>query len=516
MAFYGRILCRCHHLEKIMTFAEKLNHLVALTGTTNAKVSRGVRIDPSMVSKWRKGVRNPSNNLEMVMALADYFAARISVEYQRETLAALIGEALPPAQNKAGLRDAIFTWLMAGSLAVEAAPPAAGLKEAAPRRYQAQVSAYEYKYVGHNGREKVLKACVSELDRHEGKINLIIYFDEPADWVDFTAEYLSRLARTQPRAFEKVEQVRVLVPTELLAEEMLGVFKMCMPFARHAAISIYHLPGLRNGLLQHLLIAARDFNALTSLGVYGGPYTSTIMHKDPSYVNSIVDALYERIATSQQLMEAHQHPHLWEYLDSVGEMFGQNGDVIGMGYLMLPFLLPAEVLWQMAEQAEEPAPEGGRERLHRMLETDLPAFLAGNRLYCNLPLLLPGEVAAGAVALPHQALWGERAAITPAIYLQMLKNVERLNNTYENFRFTGGASGEHPFVVMLVQDRQVVMATQNEPRPRHYSSRQPSVAAACYNAVRELKKDDFTPARQAEARHTLAAHIAQYEAQMQP
>ncbi|HBW35877.1 PAS domain-containing protein [Desulfosporosinus sp. BICA1-9] len=74
-----------------MTFSNKLIYLMNLTGTTNSKLAKSLCVDPSLVWRWRKGTRCPLNNHEIMVALGNYFAGHLTMEYQKKEFHILMG-----------------------------------------------------------------------------------------------------------------------------------------------------------------------------------------------------------------------------------------------------------------------------------------------------------------------------------------------------------------------------------------------------------------------------------------
>lgn len=69
-----------------MTFAEKLDLLMNVTNTSNSMLARSISMDPSFISRLRRGTRTPARNVNYILAMAEYFNRSCHAEYQKAAL----------------------------------------------------------------------------------------------------------------------------------------------------------------------------------------------------------------------------------------------------------------------------------------------------------------------------------------------------------------------------------------------------------------------------------------------
>ncbi len=92
-----------------MTFAEKLTTLMNIYRLPNIAIARGIGIDPSLVSRWKTGQREPADGEETATALADYFAQAPLLVHDRILLTQTLGGASLDSQE--ALTAALTRWL---------------------------------------------------------------------------------------------------------------------------------------------------------------------------------------------------------------------------------------------------------------------------------------------------------------------------------------------------------------------------------------------------------------------
>ena len=96
----------------IMNFSDKLVFLLSVTHTSNIKLAKAINVDPSMISRLRKGRRNIPRNINHIKAMAKYFAKRCNGEYQRFTLAEILGmERIRTFTEEQLIEDVLLEWL---------------------------------------------------------------------------------------------------------------------------------------------------------------------------------------------------------------------------------------------------------------------------------------------------------------------------------------------------------------------------------------------------------------------
>ena len=94
-------------------FQERLNRVMEILNINNRQLAEAIFVDPSLVSRWRKGTRTPSANGSYINAMCRFFVQRISAPYQRMALY----QSMELKEDVAGhsgadLESLLFSWLM--------------------------------------------------------------------------------------------------------------------------------------------------------------------------------------------------------------------------------------------------------------------------------------------------------------------------------------------------------------------------------------------------------------------
>lgn len=95
----------------IMNFTEKFNFLMDLTGTHNSQLARTIAIDASLVSRWRGGTRTPVSNYEMMAGLGEFFAQRLTSNYQKAEARRILGDLYEQCSGFLSMAELLTLWL---------------------------------------------------------------------------------------------------------------------------------------------------------------------------------------------------------------------------------------------------------------------------------------------------------------------------------------------------------------------------------------------------------------------
>ena len=72
-----------------MQFYEKLDCLMKLTDLSNSELSKRTNIDPSLISRWRRGIKAPDVFSDTLNRVAEVLARRINNDLRRREFAML-------------------------------------------------------------------------------------------------------------------------------------------------------------------------------------------------------------------------------------------------------------------------------------------------------------------------------------------------------------------------------------------------------------------------------------------
>lgn len=94
-----------------MQFYQKLDFLMNITNTSNSVLGQKLKLDPSYISRLRRGQRNALKDENIIASMAEYFAHYCIADYQLKS----ISDALNISKailNSSELQPSIAKWLI--------------------------------------------------------------------------------------------------------------------------------------------------------------------------------------------------------------------------------------------------------------------------------------------------------------------------------------------------------------------------------------------------------------------
>ena len=93
-----------------MQFYEKLDCLMKLTDLSNSELSKRTNIDPSLISRWRRGIKAPDVFSDTLNRVAEVLARRINNDLRRREFAARLGLGAGAPDGDGAIAAAILEW----------------------------------------------------------------------------------------------------------------------------------------------------------------------------------------------------------------------------------------------------------------------------------------------------------------------------------------------------------------------------------------------------------------------
>lgn len=481
-----------------MTFAEKLNSMIALAGVSNVKIARALSIDASLVSRWRGGTRSPLNNPDMLKALAGFFAEQLESEYQRAMLEKLMESEWKVPLEGDGIQESIYLWMMQDTPAfsevverVKAASSGAG-----PGRRSGTAKP---PLVGAEARKQAVHQFM-----HHWKDNscedgvLRLYSDENIDWMDYTTDCASSFLEREPELVKSVRRVHLVVPSSLGWQNLIRAIEFVTPFGEDAIVQIYGMDDAGYGGAYHHFFAVAPGVGTLSSASFNGVIPTSVFVQDEDYTHSAArqfDLLTEKCTP---ILTYRENLPLAQRNEELRHFIQVPGDTCYIGNLLPSTVLPSEVLEELLHMFDGTmgtAQECAREA---RAQTELiEGSLEQDKMLVCVPLHSPKDVESGAVSVPNVPRFvGNQVVITPRRYLAILQNIRQLCNR-PNFLFQVIEELRHGYCVM-VKPTCKLMILLNEPKIVSYLSDRPIATHAMYRHIgsryeavaREQKPED--------------------------
>ncbi len=426
-------------------FSEKLDLLMKLTGTTNSALARNVALDPSYISRLRRGERTPSRHAHYARAMASYLASSVSEEYQREVLSGILRRPPSALASPDRLSEYLYGWLLEDDGdTIEIRPSERSLSRSvpigpkdSPPPVKCQLNGEHIDPVtvecGVTGKRRAILAFLERVVSSDESSSLLLYSDESLDWLTEDPSFARRWASLLKEAIGRGNKVKIVHTVSRNFDEMLEALERWMPLYMTGSIEPYYYPKKRDGIFGRTLFVAPKTVALTSTSIAAAGDGPTFLTSDAKAVDALRREISGYISLCRPLMEVFTPRDVWQYLHTLAEFEGRPGNAFFAAPHPSILSMPLHLARSMIERSEFTDKSALIDALAER-QTHFVESLKTHRFseILSLPArseILDGEVRAGLAGLDDDSAFRyERDE-----YALHLENVNRLARRFENY-----------------------------------------------------------------------------------
>ena len=337
-----------------MKFSEKLDFLMKVTNTSNSALALSTSLDPSYISRLRRGVRNLPKNENYVPLMAEYFASHCLDDYQINALQECMPGSYTVSNNRSNNAKSIGEWLkedndhphdsVQGLLDImedfQFKKPQIWDKIARADYTETKQSLVSIHY-GLIGKQEATLAFLSAVINHKKPQTLLLFSDESFDWLGQYPEYAARWAALMSQVIAQGNRIRMVHTVSRNLDEMLAGLSKWMPLYMTGAIEPYYYPKTRDGLFKRTLFIAPETAALisNSIGNMEGEAANFLI-KDKKAVQALTSEYYSLIALCRPLMRIYTYADSQAYHSILGEFEKESADAIVKTESFSPLTMP--------------------------------------------------------------------------------------------------------------------------------------------------------------------------------
>lgn len=424
-------------------FAEKLNDLMRLENVTNARLARALRVDASLISRWRSGTRVPAGDTEYIGLLASFFAAGATQEYQRAEIRKLSGS------EAASLEQAVADWFRQGaedakrqslsSLLQNLSRPGRSYFDCGSASVRLQTSAVrngQY-FAGVGGRRQAVLLLLALAAQRAAPCEMILFCDEVLDWVAQGKYFYEQLLSLFQAVVDKGGALKFIHPSTRGRDRVATSVEAWLPFYLTGAVEVYNCGKYRDNLFQRLLLVIPGVGAVDSGGLVGSESTATFLFTDPIPVEGLARQLEAVLKLCQSSMNICRTADALTTTEVMADYWSKEGEILYKGNVLQLNTLPGEMLDELLEQVA--LPEAQRRDVAQAIRTRTENFFRSiekNVCIAMVPLHSPEEVAAGSVCFSNaELLLGVNLPYTVDQYARHLANIIAIMQVNKNYHF---------------------------------------------------------------------------------
>ena len=342
-----------------MSFADKLNLLIRIFSITNNQLARAIKVDPSLISRWRNGSRTAGSNSDYIIALAEYFARSARMDYQRSALWELTGQKPPePSGSPEQISKVLLSWLSAADdnqikNFMNNLAQLGEIKESSiivdNGSIQFQLPTGKHAdsdiYFGIQGKREAVIRFLSMVLASSKPCELFLMSEEDMEWLTGDREFYGHWASLLMKVVTAGSRIKIIHTVNRDTSELMKVIDKWLPIHMTGRIESYYYPKYRESLFKRTMFIAEGLAAITSTSI-GGKTDSNLnfFFLDKKVLSSITDDFNTYLSECRQLMMLYTKERLSEYSQLLLELEAQSGDYITYKNTLSLLTMPDSIL----------------------------------------------------------------------------------------------------------------------------------------------------------------------------
>ncbi|MCL2579802.1 MAG: hypothetical protein FWE32_07185 [Oscillospiraceae bacterium] len=451
-----------------MTFAEKLDFLLGLTNTKNSSIARYTSLDPSYVSRLRRGERCLPKNDSNIELMANYLADKCKTVPQLSTLRTVIkNEAINNQITAEKLSQVLLVWFRDSpfeksttvSNVSNILTDLTWLSVSSP--YPASKNEVMV-YYGVEGKQQATIALFNMMLSQEKPGTLLLYSDESTEWMIENPTYYNTWQSLLSQIIRQGNVIKVIHKVSRDIDEMLGVIRLWLPFYITGAVQPYYYPKLRDGVYKRSLTIAPGVASIVSTSV--GDATdnaANLMMTDTPTVNSFKEEFYSYLALCKPLLNIFSAARQENALATIRQ-FGHSHlpsieKSTGLPIITMPPPLFKKICARegLADSFFETFTQLNKNFHEKLKHTSVCNIF-------NLPLDL--DTVSHLLMQGSTFFAGKPVYYTKTEYLAHLENMIKLSAYYENYEIVPLSGGvEENYSLTVVEEMGVVVLNEENP-----------------------------------------------------
>lgn len=349
--------------------------LMELTGTSASVLGKACALDPSHVSRLRRGSRPLPKKPSFLPAMGAYFARRIRDDYQKKSLCELMSLDTWPSEE-VQTAELIVLWLRGGEKSFQVEPilrsftqaPSTSTKWEAPMKTNRESEVSLACYYGPEGKRAAVAQLLALILQEAEPQTVLLFSDEEMSWLYEDPDFSALWARQCVRVLSAGNHVKIIHAIHRGIHEMLEGVAKWVPLYMTGRVEPYYYPRLRDGVFQRTLFVAPKTAAVASSSV--NRITGGMLHSffdDPSAVGALALEYENLLALCRPLMQIFNRDRAADFWTAYTSFLCAEGNMICLSSLPTLPTMPEAVAASLQARAPKSRIMETRNRLAGVL-----------------------------------------------------------------------------------------------------------------------------------------------------
>jgi hypothetical protein len=254
-----------------------------MANTTNSKLAAALGVDPSLISRWRTGAREPGDDSRYIQLIGVYFASQAHQDFQRVALLELTGHQMEDKNvSESVIATYLNRWLsneakistesvqiLLDSIGTVGENPPSSLNVPFPTEPQGETVGFQT-FSGREGlRSATIKLLIRALQSNKVHANMLLFSDESMDWIVENPQFARQWYTLMSTCIRKGLKIEVIHTLSRDSNELAIAVQRWLPFYMTGAIVSYYYPEKRDDMFHHTTFVLEGEAVVSSTSVRG-------------------------------------------------------------------------------------------------------------------------------------------------------------------------------------------------------------------------------------------------------
>lgn len=318
-----------------MKFYEKFNLLMNLLNIPNNKLAKALSVDPSLISRWRSGSRDPVKNTTYVALISQYLVTHAN---DKECLYELIR--IPSISSSEELTEALNEWLvldhindssfvsnflshLTHSTFPKPLPFMSEIIEDKPSGKKLSVEVFH----GNEGKRKGVIRFLSAVITSSKPCDLLLYSDEPMKWLLEDNDFLTKWGMLLNQVIAKGHRIKIIHTIARNSNELIAAIDRWLPLYLTGSIEPYYYPNYQEALFKRTMFIAPGVGALTSSAIVDVESMEQLYYHDANMIAILQKEFDAYLHLCRPLMRIFTEQNITVFHELLYEFEMQDGDL---------------------------------------------------------------------------------------------------------------------------------------------------------------------------------------------
>lgn len=350
-----------HHAA--LQFGSRFNALMDVLQLSNARVSRLLNVDASLISRFRTGKRSPKRNAQFSELLCGVLADRMKQTGSFSAVSQLTG--IDREQLYARASQSLCSWLFdrSGSTVknrtthtmdyINMFLPLA--ENASQEELQKLLAIVEQTkadtYWGLEGMRHAVLRLLAE-SALEGGGDIYMYADQSMQWLLSDPEVLQLWYKCCAVCIAANVNIVVIHDINRRVDDMANAMQVWAPLYMTGKVTSYYCPLNRGSRFSHMLFLRPSAGAVSSVHVQGAESNNFYDYiRDPKKLASLHSEVKALIAHSEKLIQVYEQHNMAKYYGILEPKMQKTGGSAALLNAPSTVTMPDELLYRMLQRS---------------------------------------------------------------------------------------------------------------------------------------------------------------------